>query len=133
MAHNKGENRTNSVEARMHRWRRSDVTSKLSFVSPPTETVAFIPSCRLCRMILATLGETVRDRLSALSPSQTKELIITFQTLTLVDKCSLSQSFNRRSQSNVTDQVTHATVFYLFSCPDHSGSGTLFLFEIVSC
>lgn len=111
MAYNKGENRTNSVEA---------------FVSPPTasQPVAFIPSWRLW-MILATLGETVRDRLSALSPSQTKELIITFQTITaLVDKYSFVQSFNRRSQRNVTDQVTHTTVFYFFSCPDHCRSET---------
>jgi len=97
MAHNKGENRRNSDEARMYPLRRSDETSKLSFVSPPTasQTVALIPSWRLW-MILATLGETVRDRLSALSPSSTKELIITFQTLTaLVDKYSFVQSFNR--------------------------------------
>ena len=28
----------------------------------------------------------------------------------------------------MTDRVTHTTVFYLFSCPYHSGNETLFLF-----
>jgi len=120
MAHNKGENGRNSVEGRMYPLRRSDELSSLR------------GGCLW--MILATLGETVRDRLSALSPSSTKELIITFQTLTaLVDKCSFVQSFNRRSQINVADQVNHPRVFYFLFCPDHSGSETQFLFEIVSC